>query len=84
MMAPGTGVYPDGTGTPMDAPLGSPTENKSKESDKKGQSLQTATKATLIVELPANAKLFIDDMLVKVPAGVRSFDTPALEPGQLY
>jgi uncharacterized protein (TIGR03000 family) len=28
--------------------------------------------------------LFIDDMPVKAPAGVQTFNTPALEPGQDY
>jgi uncharacterized protein (TIGR03000 family) len=90
-IVPGTGVYPNGTGTPLGPPLGTPTEKKGKDGDKKGkdednkgQGMRSATKATLVVELPANAKLFIDDMPVKVPAGVRSFDTPALQPGQLY
>ncbi|HTU88824.1 MAG TPA: TIGR03000 domain-containing protein [Gemmataceae bacterium] len=56
---------------------------KSKDKDKEGTMLNT-TKAKLIVELPANAKLFIDDMPMKNASGVRSFNTPSLEPGQAY
>ena len=43
-----------------------------------------STKAKLVVELPADAKLFVDDMPVKATAGVQTFNTPALEPGQDY
>ena len=84
MIAPGTGVYPGGTGTPIGEPLqGTPTENKGKDRDKKEQGM-LSSKAKLVVELPADAKLFVDDMPVKATAGVQTFNTPALEPGQDY
>jgi len=44
----------------------------------------SATKAKLVVELPADAKLYIDDRPMKAAAGVRTFNTPTLEPGQAY
>jgi uncharacterized protein (TIGR03000 family) len=85
MMAPGTAVYPSGTGTPTSEPLlGTPSENKGKDRDKNGQGMLPSTNAKLVVELPANAKLFIDNRPVKATAGVQTFDTPALEPGQAY
>jgi uncharacterized protein (TIGR03000 family) len=92
MIAPGAGVYPDSMGTPTGVPLGTPTgepletptKNKGKDSEKKSQGMLTSTKAKLVVELPANAKLFIDDMPVKATASVLMFHTPALEPGQAY
>ena len=84
MIAPGTGVYPGSTGTPTGQPLGTPTENKGKDRDKNGQGMLSATKAQLVVELPAGAKLFVDDIPVKATEGLRTFDTPALEPGQPY
>jgi uncharacterized protein (TIGR03000 family) len=68
-----------GTGAPAGEALPTPSEDKSK----KGTML-TPTKAKLVVELPANAKLFIDDMPMKADTRVRSFNTPALEPGQAY
>ena len=43
-----------------------------------------ANQAKLLVELPADAKLFIDDQPMKTPAARRTFNTPALQPGQAY
>jgi uncharacterized protein (TIGR03000 family) len=68
-----------GTGTSAEE-LDKPKTNK-KNNDKE---TMVPTRAKLVVELPANAKLFIDDMPVKATAGVRTFDTPALEPGRPY
>jgi uncharacterized protein (TIGR03000 family) len=84
MLDPRTRVYPGGLGKPIGELMGTPTEVKGKGRDKKDEGILSATKAILIVELPANAKLFIDGMPVKVTAGAQSFHTPALEPGQLY
>ena len=84
LMAPGTRVYPGGMGAPTGEPLGAPKENKGKDTDKTGQGTLSSTSAKLVVELPANAKLYIDDMPVKATAGVRTFHTPALEPGRPY
>lgn len=85
MMVPGPGVYPSGTGMPTGEPLlSTPTENEGKERDKNAQAMLSSTNAKLVIELPANAKLFIDDMPVKVAAGVRTFNTPPLEPGKPY
>jgi uncharacterized protein (TIGR03000 family) len=44
----------------------------------------SAAKARLIVELPAEAKLFIDDQQMKTTASPRTFNTPPLERGQQY
>jgi uncharacterized protein (TIGR03000 family) len=72
-------VYPSGGVTvPSGAEQLPATEGK-----KKGTMLST-TKAKLVVELPADSKLFIDDVPMKNATGVRSFNTPALEPGQAY
>lgn len=43
-----------------------------------------SNQAKLIVELPADAKLFIDNQLMKTAAGERVFRTPQLEKGQAY
>lgn len=42
------------------------------------------SRAQLLIEVPANAKLFIDDKPVKTALGVQTFDIPALEPDQVY
>jgi uncharacterized protein (TIGR03000 family) len=41
-------------------------------------------RARLIIEVPADAKLFIDDQLMKTTAEKRTFNTPKLEQGQTY
>jgi uncharacterized protein (TIGR03000 family) len=40
--------------------------------------------ARLVVELPADAKLYVDDRLTKATSERRVFNTPSLEPGQTY
>jgi uncharacterized protein (TIGR03000 family) len=42
------------------------------------------TKSKLVVEVPADAKLYIDDQLMKTASAKRVFNTPTLEPGQQY
>src|SRR5205807_5948672 len=42
------------------------------------------SKSRLIVELPQGAKLYVDDQPIKTASGKRTFNTPALERGQLY
>jgi uncharacterized protein (TIGR03000 family) len=46
--------------------------------------MASPNKARLIVELPPDAKLFIDDQPMKTLSGTRTFSTPALEQGQSY
>lgn len=71
------GVVP-GTGNGSEEPR-KPKSNKNGDKE-----TMAPTRAQLIVELPANARLFIDDMPVKVRAGVHTFNTPVLESGQAY
>jgi uncharacterized protein (TIGR03000 family) len=40
--------------------------------------------ARVVVNLPADAKLFVDDQLMKASSEHRTFNTPALEEGQVY
>jgi uncharacterized protein (TIGR03000 family) len=40
--------------------------------------------ATIKVSLPADAKLFVDDVVCPLTSELRSFNTPALQPGQRY
>ena len=42
------------------------------------------SRAKLIVEVPAGAKLYIDDHAMTTPSQHRVFQTPTLEPGQTY
>jgi uncharacterized protein (TIGR03000 family) len=41
-------------------------------------------RARLIVQVPADASLFIDDQAMKTTSEVRNFTTPALKTGQTY
>jgi uncharacterized protein (TIGR03000 family) len=80
-VAPGGGA---GMGAPPQYGEPLPTPAEEKRGKGKDGTLLPTNKAKLIVTLPANAKLFIDDMPMKSAAGTRSFNTPSLEPGQAY
>lgn len=71
------GVVPTGTGT-IETPPGT---GKGGTPPKEEVSLY---RAKLIVEVPAEARLYIDDQPMKTTATRRVFSTPALEPGQAY
>ena len=43
-----------------------------------------ADRATLVVEVPANARLYINDQMTRQTGQVRTFNSPALEPGRTY
>jgi uncharacterized protein (TIGR03000 family) len=77
------GGHAPAMGMPM-APSAPPTETvpAPKKEDEKRSS--TAGPAKLIVELPADAKLFVDDQLMKATSAIRTFNTPSLSPGQAY
>jgi uncharacterized protein (TIGR03000 family) len=77
-LTPGAGTTVPGTGNGHEEP------EKSKENKTDVKETMEPTRAKLVVELPANAKLFIDGKPVKATAGVRTFHTPALEPGRPY
>jgi uncharacterized protein (TIGR03000 family) len=82
VVAPGGGMapgYPDGGTAPGGEPLPKP-----KPDDKNKGTSAAPNRAKLIVELPADAKLYVDDRAMKSTSGVRTFNTPELEPGQLY
>jgi len=65
---------------PATAPEPAP---KPKEKEKEKE-MTMARPAKLVVDLPADAKLFIDDQPMKTTAEKRSFNTPTLLPGQAY
>lgn len=74
MMAPGMAVPV----TPTMPPAGAETLPKP------GTTSYTNDRARLIVEVPADAKLFIDDHLMKATSERRTFNTPMLDRGQTY
>jgi uncharacterized protein (TIGR03000 family) len=55
-----------------------------KDPKDKGEQTAAPDKARMIVEVPAEAKLFIDDKPMKTISGTRSFSTPALVQGETY
>ncbi len=55
-----------------------------KKDDKKQTRAASPFRAKLVVSLPADAKLYIDDNLTKATSGRRTFNTPTLQNGQLY
>ena len=63
---------------PKGEQLGLPPEVKKKET------MAAPSRAKLVVELPADAKLFIDDLPMKTTSGTRTFSTPTLAQGQSY
>jgi len=60
-----------------------PAPDKPADKSETNRSLP-ATRGRLIVEVPADAKLYIDDQAMRTNAEVRSFQTPDLDQGQAY
>ena len=81
-------VYPaPGMVPPMGAPAGPPVENVPAEKVPTAPKKTTSTqleRAQLVVDLPTDAKLFVDGKAVKTGAAKRTFNTPPLEAGQAY
>jgi uncharacterized protein (TIGR03000 family) len=82
----GGGVAVPGAAVPGYAPEGAapPGEGLPPPKPDKGGMGQAPNRAKLIVELPADAKLYVDDRPMNTTSNVRTFNTPELEPGQLY
>src|SRR6516225_8462234 len=82
------GCYGGSYGTPAaPAPAPAPTMKKSDEAAPKKDSSGKTTSlkpAKVVVELPKDAKLFVDDQQMKTTAARRVFRTPELIEGQLY
>jgi uncharacterized protein (TIGR03000 family) len=66
----------------MAAPEGETLPSPKPEEKKKTDA--SDNRARLIVEVPTEATLFIDGRAMKTTSPVRTFNTPELEPGQLY
>ncbi len=75
---------------PAVAPTAPPTKPgetlppPSKPGDSKPPEAVAPSRARLIVDVPADAKLYIDDTAMKAPSDHRTYQTPDLEPGQTY
>jgi uncharacterized protein (TIGR03000 family) len=71
-----------GTGLPLQTPgRGDTLPPPRKEGD---SGAVAPNRARVIVELPPDAKLFIDDQPTTATSGTRTFNTPELEKGQTY
>jgi uncharacterized protein (TIGR03000 family) len=81
---PGSIVPSGGMMVPGGAMPGAPAGEQLGEPKKNGKSTMAPSKAKLIVELPADAQLYIDDLPMKNASGTRAFSTPTLDPGQAY
>lgn len=70
------------------APMYMETVPMKKEKEEKKDKEQTArpddNRARLVIDLPADAKLSIDDQPMKATSAQRSFHTPTLQKGQTY
>jgi uncharacterized protein (TIGR03000 family) len=79
---PSTTPTPDSNGPGMDKGT-SPRPGGTPASGNPPQARNTSA-ATLIVSLPADARLTIDDYVTRSTSAVRTFTTPPLEPGKDY
>jgi uncharacterized protein (TIGR03000 family) len=59
-------------------------DNKDSENDKEDQVNVRPDRATVVVSLPADAKLYVDDTFCPLTSEKRSFRTPRLEAGRNY
>jgi uncharacterized protein (TIGR03000 family) len=79
---PGVNYTSPGMGSPLIAPPSAPPiEVTPAPMIKK---TQEQTRAKVRIDMPADAKLFVDGMLMKTTSAVRLFQTPVLNPNQTY
>jgi uncharacterized protein (TIGR03000 family) len=77
--APVTGTGEDKT---KEMPKGGEPIGEPKEEEKKGVSM--AAPGTIIVNLPADARLTVDGVPTSSTSSIRAFATPVLQPGHAY
>jgi len=65
-------------------PRPAPSGEQAPPPKKEGTKGETSARARLVVRLPADAQLYIDDNLMKSSSAQRTFVTPLLRPGQTY
>jgi uncharacterized protein (TIGR03000 family) len=78
-MAAPAGAAP-ATGTTLPPPATGPAPSKEKGKD--GLGFQGPAPATIVVSLPAEAKLFVDDKPTVSTSAVRTFASPVLQLGK--
>jgi uncharacterized protein (TIGR03000 family) len=61
-----------------------PADPKPDDPKKKKTSIEEKSRARLVIEVPADAKLYIDDQMMKTSSDKRVFNTPVLEAGSTY
>jgi len=85
-MTPVTPVTPPDTGKPMTPDTGKPMGDTPPVSKPNvgTDGASVAAPATIIVSLPADAKLMIDDYATKSTSAARVFNSPELAPGQAF
>jgi uncharacterized protein (TIGR03000 family) len=66
------------------APEMIPAPKPDEKGGKGGTGSVAPDRAKVIVQLPAGAKLYVDDQAIKTTSDSQSFNTPRLEPGQTY
>jgi uncharacterized protein (TIGR03000 family) len=74
----GSSVIPGTAGTPPTGKGAEPLPKPKKDED------ETSNRGRLVVELPTDARLFIDGKQMKTQSGRREFQTPRLARGQTY
>ena len=52
--------------------------------DSEARAIKATNSARVVVKLPSDARLYVDNVLCNLPSGTRAFNTPALEPGRKY
>jgi uncharacterized protein (TIGR03000 family) len=72
------------TGVPAKAKAKKAKAAPDKEEEMEDQRNLGPTKSKVIIEVPGDAKLFIDDQPMKSGSTRRVFSTPELQPGQAY
>jgi uncharacterized protein (TIGR03000 family) len=78
-------MAPAAPAAPPAAPPAKPAEAAPPPVEKKGdQPALAPNQARLLVQLPDDARLFIDDQLMKTGSTSRTFNTPPLQVGYAY
>lgn len=52
--------------------------------DSEVRAIKSANSARVVVKLPSDARLYVDNVLCNLTSGTRAFNTPALQPGRKY
>lgn len=66
------------------APVMPPAKGEGASKKDDNPEVRAASRARLLVDVPVDAKLYIDDTLMKTPASRRTFATPTLDETQTY